>query len=890
MNKIFTIAFSLTLFFLATCIDSFAAFDSADFNKNVSPLKLSRITPKGEDVPPTRQVVFNFNRPVVPVGRMDREASEIPITITPTLDCEWRWLNTSSLACQLGEKEIMKPATRYNITVAPGIKAEDGSTLSETVSHKFITRRPKVSNSRFKTWESPGMPVIQVQFDQPVDATSIPAHLFFWLNDTRERVAVSIIDDPELKKRYKYLAENTFWFVKPSKEMPLDEEVHLSIEPGIKSLEGSEPGIENRVVRKFHTFPEFEFLGVRCNNNAGREVIFSPGDKFSSDQRCNPLNRFELLFSAPVIKEEIKDNLIVEPDLAGGRTDYDPWANVYSYSRLSSPHSKDRRYRVRLPEVLKSYKAYKLRAGAGAVKDEFGRPLAQAIDLQFRTDHRKPNYHLSSNFSVLEKNVESEVPLVITNLDQVDLKFETLTPLDVVSASRTIRPGKAKDISYKIPLGIRKLTLGQSGIVKGKFTTKPHVSKGRYANWFFSQVTPYNVHVKLGHFNTIVWATDFATGRPVEGISVDIFKNTFKELKQIPEILTHAITNSNGIALLAGTEKIDPKLELASRYYYDQLDGEALFVRCVKGSDIALVPLIQSFSVEERGANNTYISTASKRKFRHIHTWGTTAQGVYKVGDTVQYKFYIRNQDNDRFVLPPTKGYSLKVIDPMGKTVNEIKVLTLSEFGAYDGEFTIPKTGAVGWYRFVLSAEFNTNKGDKWEPMRVLVSDFTPSPFKVTTDLDGDLFKADDEVTVATAARLHAGGPYVDAQARITARLKPRSFTPKAPKTRGFLFNTYVGRSSRTVFQMEKSIDKKGDLESSFKLKDSNVLYGQLEVESAVRDDRGKYIASSATAAYVGRDRYVGIRQPDWVLKEDELSPPMDFSPRVQSYIINGTR
>ena len=77
-----------------------------------APLRITRITPTGQDVPPGRQIVFQFDRAVVPVGRMDRKADEIPIQISPALDCQWRWLNTSALACQLGQKSSLTPATR----------------------------------------------------------------------------------------------------------------------------------------------------------------------------------------------------------------------------------------------------------------------------------------------------------------------------------------------------------------------------------------------------------------------------------------------------------------------------------------------------------------------------------------------------------------------------------------------------------------------------------------------------------------------------------------------------------------------------------------------------------------------------------------------------------
>ena len=99
-------------------------------------LKITRITPSGVDIPPGRQIVFEFNRPVVPLGRMERDASEIPVSIEPALSCQWRWLNSSNLSCQLDEQHAMAPSTRYDITVRPEIKSEDGA-VPPNRSHTF---------------------------------------------------------------------------------------------------------------------------------------------------------------------------------------------------------------------------------------------------------------------------------------------------------------------------------------------------------------------------------------------------------------------------------------------------------------------------------------------------------------------------------------------------------------------------------------------------------------------------------------------------------------------------------------------------------------------------------------------------------------------------------
>ena len=80
-------------------------------------VKIIRVTPSGDDVAASRQIVFQYNRPIVPIGRMERTSEEIPITISPPLACQWRWLNTSALSCNLGDKTQITPATRYTIAM-----------------------------------------------------------------------------------------------------------------------------------------------------------------------------------------------------------------------------------------------------------------------------------------------------------------------------------------------------------------------------------------------------------------------------------------------------------------------------------------------------------------------------------------------------------------------------------------------------------------------------------------------------------------------------------------------------------------------------------------------------------------------------------------------------
>src|SRR6185503_8742999 len=136
------------------------------------------------------------------------------------------------------------------------------------------------------------------------------------------------------------------------------------------------------------------------------------------------------------------------------------------------------------------------------------------------------------------------------------------------------------------------------------------------------------------------------------------------------------------------------------------------------------------------------------------------------------------------------------------------------------GSYAIPQSAPVGWYQFRLTSKFDAppalstappavaggalDDDDETAevvrfPLRVLVSDFTPSPFGVRTTLNGDLYEAGDDVVVETRATLFSGGPYVDAEARVTAELRAKHFASKDPVAAGFRFDTRSQPTSMVV-------------------------------------------------------------------------------------------
>ena len=443
---------------------------------------------------------------------------------------------------------------------------------------------------------------------------------------------------------------------------------------------------------------------------------------------------------------------------------------------------------------------------------------------------------------------------------------------------------RVQDVQFAVPFGVREMLDGRTGAVFGSLQTDPVVKK--YDSRLFAQVTPYQVHLKLGHFNTLVWVTDMATGEPVADANVSLYQDAFTTLHTATDITARATTDASGLALLPGTDTLDPELSITTRY---RDEDSRYFLRVEKGDDMALLPIAQSFTIDAyRASGSEAVYPSNQMRYGHTRAWGTTAQGIYRAGDTIQYKIYVRNQDNNGFIPPPVGTYRLKVIDPMGKEVHDRKNISLSAFGGTSGEFTVPKEGAVGWYQFKLMGDFakkpeygheeavkeqsesgeNSDSANKktWLPMRVLVSDFTPSPFRVSNQLNGDLFHAGESVNVATHAELHSGGAYTDAAARITALLESAPFIAKHPLAKNFQFDSYQNETpSQQIFQKIDKVNDKGESVLNFSTGTPKVVYGKLLVESAVADDRGKYISGQAHADYLGVDRLVGLYPSEWL-------------------------
>jgi len=858
MLRIYILAFLVLVF--TSCNDNEGSTENID-KTGMLKTSILRVTPSaGEDIPISNEIVFQFSDDVVPLGKMDRLSSDINIDISPVLDCEWRWISRSALACKLSEKDKLKPATTYKIIVNEHVSKEDEFYINNTYKHLFTTILPTISYQGMETWVKPDLPYIKLYFNMPVTKESVENKIHF--AKTNQSIPIHTIDAIEIKNAettvIKYIRSMSStitakqeWIIAPNEGLGLNESVGIIAKSGLTTPLGPLKG-KFQNIETVHTFPEFKYLGFTCSRN-------------KKTDKCNPQSRVGYVFSSPVLPLEFKEKLNLTPLLNAGKKDFDPWSNQYNYSELSYEHRKDQKYTVWLPGRLKAFRYYVTNIRAMSLKDEFDRALKEEVYKTFSMDHRDPRLRLNHRNVVLEKNIDSDIPLYATNIDDITFQYSKMQAYNVYGKTTVQIPTQdIEDLEYKNKMGIRKILDGNSGIIYGKVITKS-IQKD-YPRPLFAQVTPFQVHAKLGHFNSLIWLTDFAHAKPIVNAKITLMSGYLHDIIGLKTLPYTGITNDNGLVHFPGTEEIDKQLKDLG--WLSQSD-KRFFIKVEKDNDIALLPLDNNFKIRSYG---TY---SSMHKYGdHAKAWGTTAQGVYKLGDNVQYKIYVRDQNNTNLISPDKYNLSLQVTDPLGKLVYDNKSLTLNDYGSFSADFRIPKQGAVGKYIFSLKQVRKV--GDvslnySWKTMSILVSDFTPAAFSVKTDLNGDSFEIGDKVKVTSIASMYSGGPYGNTEARVTGHIFEKTFRSEHTLAKGFRFGSNDGRKVE-LFNLKEKLNSKGELSTEYTLKDVGVDYGELFVETSVKDERGKYIASNIKSQYSQVDRFVGLKNSKWIYSKDEES------------------
>lgn len=818
------------LFFL---FGFFVCFSHSSFVQ-AQTLQLQRVTPSGTNISEANQIVFQFNQPMVPLGKMERDAAEVFVHITPALKCDWRWLNQTALACNLNQEAKLAPATRYDIDVLSDFKSLSGSKLSKNLSYFIETRRPEPVKHMSYGMESVAQqkPRWNIGFSVGADIESIKGRVFFKTENQEIEAEITPIKcySPDDKC-------TTYFHVYPKEDLGLDQHYRLMINPGIKASEGG--NLTSTFSGQFgegRTPPAFQVMSLSCYNNEYRRVTYSDAEKsLDNPPVCMADSTVNINLSDKAQMAGISSFVQVSPSLKPTDEDYTSSAITFASTSPGTTYTA-----TVLPGVT----------------DVWGNKLQTEKTFRFSIADRKPELRTQYSTASLEAQEKTDLFGYVSNLNSLDISYTGFTAKNDVKGTYAVKDidPSIRNVFYPFKYNIREFLDGQSGFLFGSFPFNNSEN-------FYVSVSPWQVIAKTGYLDSLVWVVDMRTGKPVKDATVEIYQQRLDTPRLETTPTSRAETDRTGLAKLAGLESFDPNGVLLNRWSDSE---DSLFVKVIKGDDIAVLPLKSSFSRSAGEASNWSVYSAySVRPDMYLRSFGVTPQSIYRQGDTVDFKIYVRDGKNEMLGEPPFVGYSLAVKDAMGKTVYEQQDLTLSKFGALNGSFKLPEQALLGWYSFEL-----TYQGQTLYPMKVLVTDFTPLPFKVSTEINGEKFYAGDKVNFRSYATLFSGGAFANAKVRQAATLSYQTFSfngnvgPINGKEYSF-YEPYVEGNRRDEILLStqsERLDEEGEQVKTLEMPNSSKSYGKLRFETKVFDDSGRASAAVKTAEYFSVGRFVGLR------------------------------
>jgi alpha-2-macroglobulin len=361
------------------------------------------------------------------------------------------------------------------------------------------------------------------------------------------------------------------------------------------------------------------------------------------------------------------------------------------------------------------------------------------------------------------------------------------------------------------------------------------------------QVTDIGATWKRDVNGTRLHLFSLATGKSIASARLRLF-NT--ETEQLAE----ATTDERGDAQLPKAE--DPRWVLAER------EGDTHLIALNEGD----IPLYQLGVTTE--------SPDDQSSARSVFLF--TERGVYKPGEVVHLKGYAQDPNPDRPRIPTGKDMTVKVTDSKDRQISLTNV-TLSEFGSFDQDITVPD-GSLG--RFTV--EVNGAEGDRLGGLCFFqVQEYKPNAFEV-------LIPAPPQTTGSTQLDLPITSKYLMgkplSKARLTWSLVARDEQFKPDGLAAFAFNNNIcdyrlnralDRLSRFDAQGEMAVDANGvaRVTTPLPVNPKAPQPRATKLLAEVTDINQQTVSESRSFVQHSSEFYFGLRRFDTVMAEGKPLP-----------------
>ncbi len=672
-------------------------------------------SPQGS-VKAARQVQARFTQPLVVLGDLRAAA---PFEVDCPVAGSGKWLDDRTWVYDF-ERDL-PGAVRCEFALRPGLKDAAGQPVQaqkfqfDTGGPQVVAMRPADGDNRIDERQ-----LFVLSFDTQVKPGTLARRASCRVAGLAERIEVEVLqgaareaalqplkanNDPLFRRRFAPNAATTE-VLRCKRPLPNEAQVSLLLDPGVEAANGL--ASQDVQAYAFKVRPAFRARAV-CQ-------------KVNARAACNPLTPIRVSFGTSIRREDARQVRLTTTDgsVLPARQDDDD---------VGSPWVESLQFSGPFPE--KSTLSLSLPAG---LRDEDGRALANATQfpMAIRIDAYPPLAKFTASFGVLEA-AHPVLPVTLRNLDTGpggrtlelpgklaavregadSMVIGWLKHLESVRYGREVPGTSKKQPPSRKPAGSFSVLEGVSPLAEfavpkpgggqafevvgiplegpGFFVVElasPKLGqayldgKSAYYTHTAALVTNLVAHFKAGRESSLVWVTALDSGKPVADAQV-------------------TVSDCDGKPIWLGTT------DAQGRAHIQEALGEAKRCRHWPGGWFvsARVGRDRTFTLSswDSGIEAWRFNLPASEVWTPEIAHSVLDRSLFRAGDTVAMKHFIRRRAGSGFSLPAQKALPDKVIlTHVGSGQATTLPVTFDAQGIAETQWTIPREARLGAYDITL--------------------------------------------------------------------------------------------------------------------------------------------------------------------------------------------
>lgn len=851
------------------------------FPENSSPAPPSearlqaRLTQPRTDELRSNLITVAFNKPMVAAAIAEQPVDEPLFEIEPAIKGKFAWVG--SRMAVFHPNEPFAPAATYSVRVPAGLKSLDGTPLESATQFSFHTPFLKVWAQSSDPKLKPDS-VITLHFNHPVAQAALEEAITLKKDGQIVQprlVAASDADKPSPTRFELTLAGGFEFHAKYT--LRVDGSLrpiggHESLAAGITQQKISLTRPQARRFQQrytaagyqaeFESYGDFEVTTVSCGY----------GDQ------CYQSDSWAVNFSNPVDPDSVEKCLRFASQPSPRTSTYDSQVWVY-------------------PSGFKQGESQTIIVGTSC-RDIFGNPLKQARRFTKEIAYNEPGLRMSSGLRIIESAPAQgmpSIPIFLENLTQpatarafrvqgaqlpkiqANLWSDAPPPQPADPAllyTRTLGAHLQPGQPQVYPFDLSDALSAPPGAVYMDVSAPDIVTRyddgTRRLLLVFSDL---GITAKTDGQSAHIWVTRLSTGEAVQGAEV-------------------ALWDSKGER--RWSEKTDARGLVSAPNQY-------AIVTATLGDDMSMLELdgwqsrISPYSFE--------VPYYGEQPALRAKNFIFTERGVYKKGDTVHIKGFSRLDHNGALGAMPAERISLQVQDSRGKNI-ALESVALSPLGGFSLDVTLPDSAALGTYSIKATPLFDETTTRRTPALQTLQSGIS-GRFRVeayrTPEFEVEVEPASTDVMVGSSASVQINGRYLfgapmrGAETTWTAHRRQRTFEsrdfPKfsfAPDATNHWY--YDASPSRSLGDGSGALGEKGQLSLDLKIPADKDFQGaqSVEIEANITDTTRQQISGRATLKVHPGEYYVGVHQPEYLVRSDATITPQAIATDHQGRAVAG--